>query len=181
MPTAVFGAAVQRGVLGPGAQGVFGGQRIGLGLEDGVVVLLLKAVGACHGVSRSGGLLGAAGVCAGASLTAGASGVGSDLVSVTAASALASPEAGASLSALAGSSAFESACTAGFFVLFLLGFWVAVLSLSHWMAAGSTVRPTGWLASRAVVPTPAHGDGKRHDDSRHGLAYAAPCAFLCRV
>ena len=50
-----------------------------------------------------------------------------------------------------------SALTVGFFCSCFFWFlWVLVWveSSSHWMVEGSTVRPTGWAASRAVVPTP---------------------------
>ena len=66
-----------------------------------------------------------------------------------------------------------------FFVSFLV-LWAASVSPSHSRADGSTVRPAGWDASRAVVPKPPHRDGKRHHSRGHHLARrTARLLFWC--
>ena len=67
-----------------------------------------------------------------------------------------------------------------YFSSFPFGAVATSVSPSHSRADGSTVRPAGWDASRAVVPKPPHRDGKSHHRRGHHLARrTARLLFWC--
>ena len=170
---------IHGGILHPGAQGVFRSQFIGLLLEDGERVLLFQPGAiARHGVCGSGLLRRLTGRGLGRCRLAHAGRCGSSFFFHRSCRAL-----GFGLCGLLRCSfalRFDRGLFLLLFFLVLMGAGLGgvVLPLDGGGLHGQAHR-LGCQQGRSAHA--AHSNRKRHDHGCHGLARAAPRAFLCRV